>query len=316
MGFLDRVLGDLMQDTGGRHARRLLRRVGGKKLLLAGGVAAADAILNPSTGAPRGSGYGFTKGDAVATATPPPAVPPSGLPPVPGVAAGTGLPRGSAQPLSGTAGESPAGRPAHTSAGAAPAGVVPPAPSPTVAPLGTGTVPPPPAAAPSPVSEMSGAVPAPPPALVGATGEGVVEAVDLDALELAPALTFAAVRTMISAALSDGHLGAEERDAVEARLSEAELSAEEVDRIHKDLLLPASPRELADLSQDEDDRQLLYQLAVAVVAADGQVLAPERDWLLGLGTAFELSAEAVSALEADVLDELAVEGDGSADPAP
>ena len=290
MGFLDKVLGDLMHDRGGRRARRLLRRVGGGKLLLAGGVAAADALLNPSTGAPRGSGYGYTKGEDGRSSTPPPAVPPAGLPPVPGVAAGPGLPRGTGQPLSGGAGESPAGRtPAATPGSVHTAGTVPPpdtAPSPDAA------------LSPDPGRPPGSAAPPPPPP-AEAPGPR-----DEDGADLPPELIFAAVRTMIAAALSDGHLDPEERSAVERRLEDAELSPEEVARIHKDLVLPASVRELAEMAPAAGERELLYQLAAAVVAADGQMLAPERDWLRGLGLAFEIEEERARELEGDVLTEL------------
>ncbi len=298
MGFLDKVLGDLMRDHSGRRARRLLRQVGAKKLLLAGGVLAGDALLNPATGAPRGSGYGFTKGEDARTSTPPPAVPPAGLPPVPGVAAGPGLPRGTAQPLSGGAGESPAGR----TPAAAPGSVPPP-----------GAVPPPLDAAAEPGQDFD-AAPAPPPppppdadptvAEEGRGADAPGPEADEDEVTLPPGLTFAAVRTMIAAALSDGHLGSEERSAVERRLEEADLSPQEVARIHKDLVLPASVRELAELAPAAVERELLYQLAAAVVAADGQMLAPESDWLRGLALAFEIDEGRARDLEGDVLAQL------------
>jgi len=294
MGFLDKVLGDLMRDHGGRNARRLLRKVGGKKLLLAGGVMAADALINPSTGAPRGSGYGFTKGGAEArSTTEPPAVPPAGMPPVTGVAAGPGLPRGTAQPLSGSAGESPAGRPPAAPPGAVP----PPAGVAAEAEAGTGN------------GAAAAVPPPPPPPPVAEPGAEASEEVAGDDLSLPSGLTFAAVRTMIAAALSDGHLDPEERTAVERRLEDAELAPEEVARIHKDLVLPASVRELAAMTTVPGERELLYQFAAAVVAADGQMLAPERDWLRGLGVAFEIDEARARELESDVLAELREAGD-------
>ncbi|MCA9561311.1 MAG: hypothetical protein KC583_22330, partial [Myxococcales bacterium] len=44
MGFLDRLVGDLIQDATGFNARRIVRRIGAGKLLMAGGAALAGAL--------------------------------------------------------------------------------------------------------------------------------------------------------------------------------------------------------------------------------------------------------------------------------
>lgn len=275
MGFLDKVLGGLMQDAGGRSARRVLRRIGGKKLLVAGGLAAADGLLNPSTGTPRGSGYSFSKGTVGTppdtTPLPPPAAPPPAVPPPPGAVP----PPPVATP------------PGDTSPGA------------TASQAGDGVPVPP-----LPVTAL------PPLAGSAAFADGQMDAVDASvepSMALPAGLAFAAVRTMVAAALSDGHLAAEERSTLERHLGEADLAPDEVERIHKDLVLPASVAELAGLTADPAERELLYQLAAAVVAADGQLLAPERDWLRGLAAAFELEESVTRELEADILAELQVD---------
>jgi uncharacterized membrane protein YebE (DUF533 family) len=77
MGFLDRMLADLIADSTGLPVRRLVRRVGARNLLLLGGAALAGGALAHAASRDR-SDHGPT--------TPPPGVaPPPPLPP-PGVA--------------------------------------------------------------------------------------------------------------------------------------------------------------------------------------------------------------------------------------
>lgn len=74
MGFLDRLVSDLIQDSTGLPARRLVRKIGGKNILLAAGGALLAGGVAAKLGQDR-------------TAPPPPPPPPpgaaAGLPPPP-----------------------------------------------------------------------------------------------------------------------------------------------------------------------------------------------------------------------------------------
>ena len=109
------------------------------------------------------------------------------------------------------------------------------------------------------------------------------------AADLPPHLAYAGVRTMVAAALCDGRLAAEERRAVERRLAAAELTAEQVARVHKDLVLPANPDELAALALGAADREALFRLAGVMLCTDGRVRDSERTWLDHLGAAFGIA---------------------------
>ncbi len=109
------------------------------------------------------------------------------------------------------------------------------------------------------------------------------------AADLPPHLAYAGVRTMVAAALCDGRLAAEERRAVERRLAAAELTAEQVARVHKDLVLPANPDELAALALGAADREALFRLAGVMLCTDGRVRDSERAWLDHLGAAFGIA---------------------------
>lgn len=83
MGFLDRMVSDLIYKNTGFKARRLVRKVGGGKLLLAGAGAVIAAALSEQQGAqtqqpPSSPG---------AAPPPPPGSAPSSLPPLPTAAA-------------------------------------------------------------------------------------------------------------------------------------------------------------------------------------------------------------------------------------
>lgn len=82
MGFLDRMISDLIQDNTGINARRLVRKIGGGKILAMGGAAIAASVLAEKHGM-------FGRGGAGATAQPaaPPASPAAPPPPIPGAAA-------------------------------------------------------------------------------------------------------------------------------------------------------------------------------------------------------------------------------------
>ncbi|MEM7352043.1 MAG: DUF533 domain-containing protein [Acidobacteriota bacterium] len=103
MGFLDRMISDLIQDNTGINARRLVRKIGGGKILAMGGAAIAASVMAekhgmlgqkgaaPAAGAaPAGAApAGHTPaGHAPAQAAPPPPVPGAAAapppPPIPG----------------------------------------------------------------------------------------------------------------------------------------------------------------------------------------------------------------------------------------
>ncbi|MGH9334144.1 MAG: DUF533 domain-containing protein, partial [Vicinamibacteria bacterium] len=59
------------------------------------------------------------------------------------------------------------------------------------------------------------------------------------------ALLFAIVRTMVSGALADGEMQAEERKLIETHLGESGLSPEQTKQIRKDLVFPPGLEEVA-----------------------------------------------------------------------
>jgi uncharacterized membrane protein YebE (DUF533 family) len=90
MSFLDRLVSDLVRRQTGFDARRIVRRVGGKRLLLLGGAALAGGMLASQSGRFAG-GVSAASGAAGQTQVPPrssaggprPADPSPGLPPLP-----------------------------------------------------------------------------------------------------------------------------------------------------------------------------------------------------------------------------------------
>ena len=80
MGFLDRMISDLIQDNTGINARRLVRKIGGGKILAMGGAAIAASVLAEKHGMFGGGQSG--QGAAQQPAAPPPPLP--GQPTSPG----------------------------------------------------------------------------------------------------------------------------------------------------------------------------------------------------------------------------------------
>ena len=113
-------------------------------------------------------------------------------------------------------------------------------------------------------------------------------------------LVFAIVRTMISGALSDGEMHAEEKKLIEGRLDESGLSPDETKQIHKDLVIPPPPEEIGRMVSTTEDRELLYRFGALVVRSEGGASAPERAWLERLGAALDLPADRRSALESEI----------------
>jgi len=118
--------------------------------------------------------------------------------------------------------------------------------------------------------------------------------------QLPRGLVFAIVRTMISGALSDGEMHAEEKKLIEGRLGESGLTPDETKQIHKDLVFPPQPAELATMVATAEDRELLYRFGAVVVRTDGGASAAETAWLERLGASLGLSAERRAALESEI----------------
>ena len=118
--------------------------------------------------------------------------------------------------------------------------------------------------------------------------------------QLPPGLVFAIVRTMISGALSDGEMHAEEKKLIESRLGESGLSPDETKQIHKDLVIPPPPEEIGRMVSTTEDRELLYRFGALVVRSEGGASAPERAWIERLGAALGLAPERRTALESEI----------------
>jgi len=118
--------------------------------------------------------------------------------------------------------------------------------------------------------------------------------------QLPRALVFAIVRTMVSGALSDGEMHAEEKKLIEGRLGESGLSPDETKQVHKDLIFPPTPEEIGTMVSTAEDRELLYRFGALVVRSQGGASAPEKAWLERLGAALGLAPERRTALESEV----------------
>jgi uncharacterized membrane protein YebE (DUF533 family) len=118
--------------------------------------------------------------------------------------------------------------------------------------------------------------------------------------QLPPGLVFAIVRTMISGALSDGEMHAEEKKLIEGRLGESGLSPDETKQIHKDLVIPPPPEEIGRMVSTTEDRELLYRFGALVVRSEGGASAPERAWLERLGGALGLAPDRRTFLESEI----------------
>jgi uncharacterized membrane protein YebE (DUF533 family) len=118
--------------------------------------------------------------------------------------------------------------------------------------------------------------------------------------QLPEGLVFAIVRTMISGALSDGEMHAEEKKLIEGRLGESGLSADQTKQIHKDLVFPPTPEEIGTMVSTAEDRELLYRFGALVVRSQGGASGPETAWLERLGGALGLAPERQRTLESEI----------------
>jgi len=226
MGFLDRIVADMIGDATGLPVKGLVRKVGAKNLLLLGGVAAAGGVAAHQIAQKRAQPQ------------------PGGAPPAP----------------------PPQPAPGQTSSTA------------SLPPIPTGSIPPPP----------------PPPATPRQRAAAEKE-------DLPPDLVFAIVRTMVAAALADGHMSPEEKQTIHTRLGESGLDQDRIRQIHQDLVIPASPDELAAMIPDPAQRPALYRSAILVLLADRQVQPTERAWLDRLAAALGFDGSVRSELEKDLL---------------
>lgn len=109
---------------------------------------------------------------------------------------------------------------------------------------------------------------------------------------------------MIAAALADGRMSPEERAAIHQQLAAGGLGEEQVAQIHRDLVLPAAPEEIAGFAAAAEAREVLYRFAAAALVADRDCSPAERAWLDRLGAALELPADTRRALERETADAL------------
>ena len=239
MGFLDRLVSDVIKQSTGFNARPFVRAVGGKNVLLLGGAAVAAALAADKM---KGQGQG-QQSQANSVGQPIPPLPPSSggneaLPPLPGNPGQVGQADQNLPPLPG--------------AGPAPAS--PPTPAPAA-----------------------------------------------DAVEQPPQeLVYAIVRTMIAAALADGEMHTEEKKLIEGRLGESGLSPEQMQQVHKDLVIPAGPTELASLVSEPSDKENVLRFAALVVLSDQNVTATERAWLDQLANALGIDTDRARAIQQEI----------------
>lgn len=117
---------------------------------------------------------------------------------------------------------------------------------------------------------------------------------------ISPQLTYALVRCMVSAALADGHLDDKEKAMILGHLEESNLDAEQRQQVHRDLVIPPSPADLAALSDSFDEREAMYRFAALVILTDDDISEFEREWLDRLAVSFAFDGERQLRLEDEV----------------
>ena len=122
-------------------------------------------------------------------------------------------------------------------------------------------------------------------------------------LPISPELSYAIVRTMVAAALADGHLGENEKSLIHGRLDSSGLPADHIQQVHRDLVIPPTPAELAGMTNALSELEAMYRFASAVILADGDVSDLERSWLDRLATAFGFDGDRKSELEAEIFED-------------
>ncbi len=264
MGFLNGLVNDMLKESTGYDVRKITRMVGGKNLLMLG---AGAALAGGMAG-----GFGQGANDGPSTWAEPPRAGGGSPPPLP--------------PLPG----------------ASPAQAAPPLPTPTAAPLPAAPEP----AAPPPLPPT----PAIAPPMEAPAADGIIagsgqaaEEVAEEEVPISADLTYAIVRTMVSAALADGNMDEKEKATILDRLGSSGLDAERVQQVHRDLVIPPTPAELASLTESFSEREAMYRFAGLIVLSDGQVTDLERSWLDRLAVALGFDAERKGHLEGEIFAE-------------
>lgn len=157
---------------------------------------------------------------------------------------------------------------------------------------------PPPLPPPLPDTRSTKAQVPPPPLPVPAAPR---EPAQIESEELPPKIVFAIVRTMVAAALADGHLAAEEKELIHKHLGSSGLSPEQIGQIHKDLIVPPGHTELSSLVSDREDKELVYRFGALVTLADGEVSGLERTWLEQLADTLRITPERQTQIESEIL---------------
>ena len=116
-------------------------------------------------------------------------------------------------------------------------------------------------------------------------------------------LVYAIVRTMVSAALADGGMHAEEKKLIDARLGESGLSSEQIEQVRKDLVVPATANELSATVTTPDDRETLFRFGALVVLADDTVTDQEKTWLENFASALGIESGRRRSIESDLFEE-------------
>jgi uncharacterized membrane protein YebE (DUF533 family) len=112
MGFLDRMVSDLVRRQTGFDARRIVRKVGSKRLLMLGGAALVGGMLASQSGRFAGGSTATAGGQTGRNVVPPrsgggampPPGPPAGLPPLPPLPP---IPAGESAPVEAEAADVP-----------------------------------------------------------------------------------------------------------------------------------------------------------------------------------------------------------------
>lgn len=120
--------------------------------------------------------------------------------------------------------------------------------------------------------------------------------------EIPRALLFGIVRTMVAGALADGEMHAEEKKLIGNRLGESGLAPDRIKQIHKDMVLPPSPKELAAAVADPDEKEMLFRFGALVILADSETTDLEKAWLENLASALGLGEARRRALEQEIFE--------------
>lgn len=125
------------------------------------------------------------------------------------------------------------------------------------------------------------------PNLASADGANAV----IDSGDSNPELLYAIIRTMVSAALSDGELASQEKSAIERHLGESGLNDRQQAQVRRDLVVPAAPAELAGMLPEGEDPEILLEFAVLVLRADGELADTEVRWLESLAGLLDVDVD-------------------------